>query len=203
MSAREAILSTIRARKRKTAEHPAPYMVPPLPDERVRVFAKRAGLANAVVREIDSLGDVPRAVAELLRERNMEAAVHLPPDPAMDSLDWQSTPGLERKTALPGPDSAALNFAPFAIAETGTLVYAASAERPASWHFRPGFEIAVLKASDIEPRLEDVMVRLKASGALPHTVNLVTGPSRTGDIEQTLELGAHGPKALAILVVRD
>jgi L-lactate dehydrogenase complex protein LldG len=167
------------------------------------VFAKRAGLANAVVREIDGLADVPRAVAELLRERNMEASVHVPPDPAMQGLDWQSTPGLERKTMPPGPDSAALNFAPFAIAETGTLVYAASPERPASWHFRPGFEIAVLKASDIENRLEDVLARLKAAGSLPHTVNLVTGPSRTGDIEQTLELGAHGPKALAILIVRD
>lgn len=204
MSAREEILSTIRARKRKTAaEHPAAYMVPTLPDERVRVFAKRAGLANAVVREIDSLADVPMAVAEFLRERNMEAAVHLPPDPAMQRLGWDATPGLELRTAPPGPDSAALNFAPFAIAETGTLVYASSTERPASWHFRPGFEIAVLKASDIENRLEDVMVRLKAAGALPHTVNLVTGPSRTGDIEQTLELGAHGPKALAILIVRD
>jgi L-lactate dehydrogenase complex protein LldG len=203
MNAREAILSTIRARKGQGAEHPAPYVVPPLPDERVRVFAKRAGLANAVVREIDGLADVPRAVAELLRERNMEASVHVPPDPAMQGLDWQSTPGLERKVAPPGPDSAALNFAPFAIAETGTLVYAASPERPASWHFRPGFEIAVLKASDIENRLEDVLARLKAAGSLPHTVNLVTGPSRTGDIEQTLELGAHGPKALAILIVRD
>jgi L-lactate dehydrogenase complex protein LldG len=45
-----------------------------------------------------------------------------------------------------------------------------------------------------------VLARLK--GSLPHTVNLVSGPSRTGDIEQTLELGAHGPKALAILVVK-
>jgi L-lactate dehydrogenase complex protein LldG len=203
MKAREAILSTIRARTRKHAEHPGPYSVPPLPDERVRVFTRRAGLANAVVREIDGPGDVPRAVAELLRERNMESAVHLPPDPNLEGLDWSTTPGLERRSAPPGPDNAALNVAPFGIAETGTLVYAASAERPASWHFRPGFEIAVLKASDIENRLEDVLGRLKATGSLPHTVNLVTGPSRTGDIEQTLELGAHGPKALAILIVRD
>lgn len=203
MSARDDILATIRARKHKAATHPAAFVVPPLPDDPVRVFAKRAGLANAVVKEIDSLADVPRAVAELLRERNMEAAIHLPPDPNAERLDWSATPGLERRTAPPGPDSAALNFAPFAIAETGTLVYAASAERPASWHFRPGFEIAVLKASDIKARLEDVLPGVRKNGRLPHTVNLVTGPSRTGDIEQTLELGAHGPKALAVLIVRD
>jgi L-lactate dehydrogenase complex protein LldG len=202
MSARDDILGAIRKRKKKVAEAPAAYRPPALPDEPVNVFAKRASLANAVVQEVASLRDVPAAVAELLRSRNMEAAVHLPPDPAGLGLDWSATPGLERRSTPPGPDSAAVNFAPFAIAETGTLVYPAAAARPASWHFRPGLEIAVLRARDIEHRLEDVLAKVKAAG-LPHTVNLVTGPSRTGDIEQTLELGAHGPKGLAILIVRD
>ena len=64
---------------------------------------------------------------------------------------------MELRNTLPGPDSAALTFAAFGIAETGTLLYPASPERPASWHFRPGFEIAVLKAGDIRHRLEDVL----------------------------------------------
>jgi L-lactate utilization protein LutC len=46
------------------------------------------------------------------------------------------------------------------------------------------------------------MRELRKSG-WPATLNLVTGPSRTADIEQTLELGAHGPKALAILLIRE
>jgi L-lactate dehydrogenase complex protein LldG len=50
--------------------------------------------------------------------------------------------------------------------------------------------------------VEEVVARLKAV-RLPSTLNFVTGPSRTGDIEQTLELGAHGPKALAILIVNN
>jgi L-lactate dehydrogenase complex protein LldG len=49
--------------------------------------------------------------------------------------------------------------------------------------------------------MEDVFAQVK-SGGHPSTLNFVTGPSRTGDIEQTLELGAHGPKALAILIVQ-
>jgi L-lactate dehydrogenase complex protein LldG len=202
MNARDTILATIRSRKRKVAVHPTPYRAPDLSDDPVRVFAKRAGFANAVVQEIDSLAGVPAAVAGLLRGRNMEAAIHLPPDPQARDLAWQTAPGVELKTSPPGPDSAALNFASFGIAETGTLLYPASQERPASWHFRPGFEIAVLNAGDIRHRLEDALADLKQREALPHTVNLVTGPSRTGDIEQTLELGAHGPKGLAILIVR-
>jgi L-lactate dehydrogenase complex protein LldG len=61
----------------------------------------------------------------------------------------------------------------------------------------------VVGANDILPHMENVLQRLKAAGELPSTVNFVTGPSRTGDIEQTLELGAHGPKALAILIVEN
>jgi len=203
MSSRDEILSAIRSRKRAATARPQPFPIPALPEDPIRTFAKRASLANAVVHELDSLDAVPAAIAELLRARNMEVAVHLPPDPAVDAIDWSGAPGLERRKTLPGQDSAAVNFAPFAIAETGTLVFCASPERPASWHFRPGLEIAILKACDIETKLETVIAKVKASGRLPHTINLVTGPSRTGDIEQTLELGAHGPKALVIFIVKD
>ena len=58
-----------------------------------------------------------------------------------------------------------------------------------------------MRADSILAHMEDVIGRLKLAG-LPSTLNFVTGPSRTGDIEQTLELGAHGPKALAILIIR-
>jgi len=201
MSARDEILARVRSRKPAEVARPAPFPIPPGDGDPVQQFAKRAALANAVVQEIGSLAEVPAVVAELLRARNMEAAIHLPSDPAADAIDWSRAPGLERRKTAPGPDEAAVAFAPYAIAETGTLAYCASAERPASWHFRPGFEIAILKAGDIHAKLEDVIAKVKASGRLPHTINLVTGPSRTGDIEQTLELGAHGPKALAILIV--
>jgi L-lactate dehydrogenase complex protein LldG len=202
MSSRDEILSAIRSRRRPPTARPEPFPIPALPEDPFRTFAMRASLANAVVQELDDIEAVPAAIAEFLRARNMEAAVHLPPDAAMNDIDWSRAPGLERRRTPPGQDDAAVNFAPFAIAETGTLVYCAAPERPASWHFRPGLEIAILKASDIETRLEDVVAKIKARGGLPHTINLVTGPSRTGDIEQTLELGAHGPKALAIFIVK-
>jgi L-lactate dehydrogenase complex protein LldG len=152
-------------------------------------------MVHAEVRVLNSRDEIAGAVADLLRARNLPAIVHVPPDAATVPVG-----GLTVLNSLPGPDDATLAVAPFAIAETGTLVYPADRTRPASWHFRPGFEIAVLSAKDILPHLENVLARI---GALPHTVNLVSGPSRTGDIEQTLELGAHGPKALAILIIRE
>lgn len=198
MNARADILSAIRARRMRTAPLPESYAPPPASDL-VASFAVRARLANAEVHFLQNEADVPQAVAELLRARNLPAVVHVPPNAS--GLPWASTPGLTLEHAAPDPEDVAVAIAPFGIAETGTLAYAAAPDAPASWHFRAGFEIALLHADAILPHMEDVLARLKAGG-LPSTVNFVTGPSRTGDIEQTLELGAHGPKALAILIVQ-
>jgi L-lactate dehydrogenase complex protein LldG len=200
MSARENILAEIRARRLAPAPLPPRYRPAPRPDDKVALFTQGARAVSADVRIIENLNEAPQAVAALLRERNLAARIHLPPESGLAALGWS---GLEIERGAPGPDDTAIALAPHGIAETGTLVYASAAGAPASWHFRAGFEIAILRASAIAPHLEDVIAQIKSSGLLPHTVNLVTGPSRTGDIEQTLELGAHGPKNLAILIVRD
>jgi L-lactate dehydrogenase complex protein LldG len=199
MSAREDILSDIRARRVKTEARPSPYRAPAIADDLATRFETRATKTNAEVRRLADIADVPAAIADVLRQRNMKAAIHLPCE--SDTLPWQTVPGLSRESTPPGPDDAALAFAPLAIAETGTLAYASAPNTPASWHFRAGLEIAVLRKADILPHMENVLARMKANGVLSRTVNFVTGPSRTGDIEQTLELGAHGPKELVILLI--
>ena len=199
MSSREDILSSIRMRRSASLPRPRRYAAPLAANDLPKRFAERAIAEAAEVRYVDSMENVPAAVAEILRARNMAATIHLPPDTQMDALPWGV--GITCEHTPPGPNDAAFAIAPFAIAETGTLVYPSNTAAPASWHFRPGLEIAVVAADNILPRLEDVLAHLRRNGAIASTVNLVTGPSRTGDIEQTLELGAHGPKALSILIV--
>ena len=201
MSAREDILSAIRARRTRSEARPARWHQAAPTKPLVEHFADRAGAAAAQIIQLPRVEEIPACVADVLRARNMPAIVHLPPDPALHQFAWDSVPGVTPNREPPGPDDAALAIAPFGIAETGTLVYPASKARPASWHFRAGLEIAVIVANSIQADIESVLARIKASGALPSTINLVTGPSRTGDIEQTLELGAHGPKELVILIV--
>ena len=201
MSAREQILHSIRTRKLARVEAPETYHAPKIEGDLVATFAERAGWTQTEVRVLDSMADVPAAVADLLRSKNLPASVHLPRDAELSALPWGTT--LTVKREAPGPDDAAVSTAPFALAETGTLVYPARADSLAAWHFRPGMEIAILRAQNVVPQMEDALARIKSTGAIPHTINFVTGPSRTGDIEQTLELGAHGPKALAVLVVRE
>lgn len=202
MKARDAILAAIRAQRVSSAPRPSPFRVAALADDAATIFTAQATRAAAEVRRLKSLRDVPATVADVLRGRNMKAALHLPTNsPLEDLLHWDTAPGLAREHTPPGPEDAAIALAPFAIAETGTLVYPARDNSPASWHFRPGLEIAIICASSILPDFETVVARLKAKDDMPSTLNLVTGPSRTGDIEQTLELGAHGPKALVVLMV--
>jgi L-lactate utilization protein LutC len=199
MSARETILTAIRARRLTAAPKPASYRPTPKPGDPATRFVENAKAAAAQVRSVAHMNDVPQAVADLLRAHNLAARIHLPPESALESLPWNDI-ALER--TAPGPDDTAIALAPLGICETGTLVYGSAANAPASWHFRAGFEIAILRADGIVPHFEEAVARIKRAGALPHTINLVTGPSRTGDIEQTLELGAHGPKSLAIVIVR-
>jgi L-lactate dehydrogenase complex protein LldG len=190
MSARDEILKNIRMRARARASRPPSYRAPSAPSDLVAAFAQKARAVDAEVLILERDDEIPAAIAELLRAKNMAARIHVASGSDLDLP-------FETLRAPPGPDDAAVTRAPFAIAETGTLVQPSRAGAPASWHFRPGFEIAILSAQDIVAHFEDL-----ALDPLPATVNLITGPSRTGDIEQTLELGAHGPKALAVLIVR-
>ncbi|HEX4160710.1 MAG TPA: LUD domain-containing protein [Rhizomicrobium sp.] len=207
MNAREEILSAIRARRASpgTAGLPAKdgwdARGPKTNDDNLAHFTRRAKAAAAQVNVLGSTEEIPATVADALRSRNLPAIVHLPPDSLLEEISWSSAPGLSVVRNIPSGDDVAVAIACYAIAETGTLVYPASPVRPPSWHFRPGVEVALLAADNIYTCLEDVLEQITRRGALPSTINLVTGPSRTGDIEQTLELGAHGPKELIILIV--
>jgi L-lactate dehydrogenase complex protein LldG len=93
-----------------------------------------------------------------------------------------------------------------AIAETGTLMLLSGADTPTTLNFLPDTHIVVVRAGQVVAGYEDAwdMVREKAGGdpaAWPRTINLITGPSRTGDIEQRIQLGAHGPRRLHVVLV--
>ena len=90
------------------------------------------------------------------------------------------------------------------IAETGTLMLTSGKDRPATLNFLPETHIVVLKASQVVGAYEDawdLLRQAEGEGVMPRSVNLITGPSRTGDIEQKIQLGAHGPRRLHIVVV--
>jgi L-lactate dehydrogenase complex protein LldG len=123
----------------------------------------------------------------------------------INGLPWtEDAPSLERHRGRADmTDETSLSRAFAGVAETGTLVVTSGPDNPTTLNFLPENHIVILFADDIVASYEDVWDRLRHlnGSALPRTVNMITGPSRTGDIEQTIELGAHGPRRLHIMIV--
>jgi L-lactate dehydrogenase complex protein LldG len=160
-------------------------------------FIPKAKASAAYVHEIAALADAPRLITEILRRAGNAFEIHIPAVSPLKSLPWASVPELTVSTQPPNGNESALSCAEFGIAETGTLVFLSGARSPSAWHFLPGREFVLIEKSRIVPRFEDV---ISGIGEMPATVNLITGPSRTADIEQTIEMGAHGPREVHILI---
>jgi len=154
----------------------------------------------AVVPDVDA---VPAAVADYLAAQNLPGRVVMAPHPELQAIPWSARPLLEiREGRAEGSDTVSVQHGFAGIAETGTLMLPSAPERPVTLNLLPETEIVVLQASAIVGAYEDAWDRLRAErDAMPRNVMFVTGPSRSADIEQTLELGAHGPRRLHVVLV--
>ena len=174
------------------------------PEARVALFAAMSLKAAATVVRVPGAEAVPAAIATFLRENNLPATLRRGDDPRLAALPWADTTLEVAVGFSDGSDLNAVSQAFGGVAETGTLVLLSGRDNPTSLNFLPDNHIVVLAAADVAGDLESVLARLprEAGGAaLPRSINLITGPSRSADIEQTLILGAHGPRRLHVVIV--
>ena len=175
-------------------------------DHRTRIdfFVGMAEEVQATVRRVSSLDEVPETVARYLADENLPAELLLAPDPFLDRIPWDLRPLLNIRRGRAGAnDAVSLTPCFAAIAETGTLMLVSGAQTPTTLNFLPDTHIVVVRGHQVVATYEDGLDRLRTRGGLPRAVNFITGPSRTGDIEQRIELGAHGPRRLYIVIVDD
>jgi len=191
---------------KRLADHPR-ALVPAQDGNRSTAdrFVERVEAVAGTVARVEALADVPDAVADYLAGLNLPAGLRHGDDPLLAAIDWSARPALQVERGASGGDDLVGLSAGFAgIAETGTVMLLSGPDNPTTLNFLPATEIIVLTESRLVDAPEDAWDRLRAAGAMPRAVNLVAGPSRTGDIEQTIYLGAHGPLNLhIILVARD
>jgi L-lactate dehydrogenase complex protein LldG len=90
--------------------------------------------------------------------------------------------------------------AAYGLAETGSLVMLASDEESRLISLLPPVHVAVLRVSSLLANLDDLLARLSDPGALTSAMVLITGPSRTADIEQILVRGVHGPGEVHVIL---
>lgn len=222
MSAREAILGKVRralgsdpgdavrshAVERRLAK-PLAGIVPARGQaqgaDRVRIFCAEAEAVHTTVTRVKGSEAVPAAVAAYLRAKNLPAEIRMGSDRRLRAMPWDRQKALTiRSGASDGDDLTGVSHAYAGIAETGTVVLHSGADNPTSVNFLPEHHIVVVDARDIVGDLETAIAQVRRKfgrGEMPRTLNLITGPSRSGDIEQKLLLGAHGPRSLHLIVV--
>ncbi|MEX3629322.1 MAG: lactate utilization protein C [Burkholderia sp.] len=217
-AARRNIFARIRAAQGRPAEpealereqladylerHPAGPR-PPMPEDSAGLlarFTEEAERMSTTVEAVDTLAEVPAAAARYLQARSLAARAIA--WRSLAAIDWASA-GLE--VALRKPvegDLVGITGCFCATAETGSLVLLSGPDTYASAALLPETHLVVVPASRIVAGHEDAFVLIRAErGELPRAVNIVSGPSRTGDIEQTIILGAHGPYRVHAIIVR-
>ena len=171
---------------------------------RLATFKAEAERAQASVAEVAGWEEAPAEIARFLRESNCPATLRMGDDPRLAGMPWSETTLEISRGPSEGGDVNAVSAAFAGIAETGTLALVSGPDNPTTLNFLPDNHIVVLPREAIEADYESVFAKLRSvygKGGAPRTLNFITGPSRSADIEQTLLLGAHGPRRLHIVVV--
>ncbi|HVC53270.1 MAG TPA: LUD domain-containing protein [Stellaceae bacterium] len=174
---------------------------------RTDLFVTMAEEVQTTVARVAASAAVAEEVARYLAAENLPAELVMAPDPGLDAMGWETRPMLRirRGKAEPG-DMVSVTPCLAAIAETGTLMLVSGGDTPTTLNFLPDTHVVVVRADQVVAGYEDGwdLVRARAGAdpaAWPRTVNFITGPSRTGDIEQRIQVGAHGPRRLHVVVV--
>ena len=223
---KEAVLESIRRSLRRgelpadqqamlggrLAQHPR-HLIParsqiPRPDQ-VDLFVRNVEKEFGTVSRVPDAEAVPESVAEYLASQNLPSELAMSPHQELQAIPWATRPMLQiREGRAEATDLVSVQHAFAAVAETGTLMFPSAPERPTTINLLPDTAVVVLRTSRIVGPYEDAWDLLRSemggqSPMMPRNVMWVTGPSRSADIEQTLELGAHGPRRLHVVLIED
>ena len=171
---------------------------------KIELFRQMATAAFASVSVVQNDAAVPGEAARWLRDNNLPATLRMGSDPRLAAMPWQDTTLEMSSGKSEGRDLNAVSHAFGGVAETGTLIMTSGPENPSTLNFLPDNHVVVVQAADLEGDYESVFARVRkkyGKGVMPRTVNMITGPSRSADIAQTMLLGAHGPRKLHIVIV--
>jgi len=215
--ARSAILQRLRAAP-VSAPAPAPDVAayfasrPAIPAEtRVALFTANATGWHAEVIETTPT-EWAATIAQVLarkqlrrvlagRNTALSAELAATVDPA--TLAWYDEALPAFKPVLFNEIDAGITTTRGGIAETGTLILWPGVDEPRTLSLVPPVHIAVLRASELYDNFHQAMTAQSWAAQLPTNALLVTGPSKTADIQRLLVYGAHGPRELVIVLIRD
>ena len=214
---RDRIFSRLHAVGRQTSPLVSPE--PGLPQKKYsqkEKTEKLTTLMEAMRTEVHITGaETWRTTAEkILQERNVKNLLYAPRTDIGRALEKQKDRDVDSLPQLiPYEEDiehiketvfnvdAGITSAAGAIADTGALILWPTAKEPRLLSIVPPIHIAILQADTIHNSLSEVMQKENWPGKMPTNIVLVSGPSKTADIEMTLAFGVHGPKELIVLIL--
>ncbi|MFM7668988.1 MAG: lactate utilization protein C [Betaproteobacteria bacterium] len=215
-AARAAIFKRIRqaqgrpeqvsdAERQQVAQYLAesnPGPKPAIGSDLVGRFCKQAERTSQTLDRVSHISQVPAAVARYLDQHGISRQAIA--WRTLQDLPWQdSAIAVEFRKPI-NEDLVGITGCFCAIAETGTLLLLSGPDTFSSAALLPETHIALLPVTRIVGAMEDAFALAKSErGELPRATNFISGPSRTGDIEQTIVLGAHGPYRVHVILIDD
>jgi len=193
----------LRARLDAHPRHPIPARSRLDHAGQVALFIANVEREYGTVARVADAAAVPGAVVDYLAAQNLPTEAAIAPHPDLREIDWSARPLLRlREGRAEASDAVAIQHGFAGVAETGTLMLPSGPDRPTTLNLLAEAAIVVLRADRVVGAYEEAWDLLRAElGGMPRNVMLVTGPSRSADIEQALELGAHGPRRLHVVLV--
>ena len=173
-------------------------------EQAIRQFADILTKQGADLSRVANPAKAVGAIGSYLGSNNLPPRLRMGADAVLASLPWKEAWDIERSFGPASPsDRTSLSRAIVGAAETGTLFLVSGEDNPTTLAFLPETHMVLISAADIVGSYEEAWNRLRSigSGALPRSINLIGGPSRTADIEQTIVRGAHGPRRLHVLIL--
>jgi L-lactate dehydrogenase complex protein LldG len=206
--ARAAILDGIRAALGRGPTEAPPFrraaVRPAFDGDLLERFCHKLEARAATTERLATMAQLPVAVLAYVRQHALPPSIDVAP--ALADLAWPAA--LDRRSGRAPIDSVTSVTPCLAgVAESGSVMLVSHPSTPTTLNFVPEHHLVVVRAAQVVKHHEEAWVRLRdfisEHGAVPRVVNFVSGPSRTADIEQTIQLGAHGPRRLHVLLVAE
>jgi L-lactate dehydrogenase complex protein LldG len=216
-TARERILGRLYASGTEATtvpQAPAPKAVSLAPEERIARLAEKMAAIRTEVHVVEA-GSWREDLKRLARERGWKRLLYGPSSPVGSEVEtaWRSdTEGLPELVAYTEPAEtfkealfeidAGITGTRGAVADSGAVILWPTADEPRLLSLVPPVHVAVLDADKIYDSLDDMMAAENWAAGMPTNALLISGPSKTADIEFILVFGVHGPMEVILFIRR-
>lgn len=198
-TSRDNILRRIKATQTATKLHALPELIrPDINPDHLAQFRQKLELGSGRFHRVENHAAAARLIVDFLIERKLPMQLRL--SPALPDITWDDSVEVSYGRS-DGNDLVSVTPAFCAVAETGSVILLSGPDSPTSLNFLPDYHFVIVETSQLLPHIEDAWEKLRNEKATPRTINIITGPSKTADVEQVLQIGAHGPRQLNVIFV--